>query len=258
MIQPYYMLEFTAVACLFEIRVNDIPVVHMNMPNQISTRIPVNYGITESGKQQVSVKMLPVLGNITLQEGAELKYKLELFDTINGFEFQDEITSYKSKPIEKDSELPIIVNENIFLAVIPYQVKDFWKEGEDLKDVDDLRSKLEHSYYNLSKDISASYYDSFRQKIKIREENMVTSMYIKPAKAASRISNLETKFSTGYVALPILKDAVLVYSAYGKKVSLKKLNGDPALSFINKEKRKQLFLDIDFYLPKGSNALEII
>ncbi len=258
MLQPYYMIEFTAVSCLFEIRVNDIPVICMNMTNQISTRIPVNYAITESGKQHISIKMLPVLGNTNLLEGSELKYKLELFDTTNSFRYQDEITSYQSQVIKKDETKPIIINENIFLATIPYKVKDFWKEGQDLKDVDDLRIKLEKAYGRLSNDISAGKFDLFQKKLQNREDNMVTSMYIKPNRAASRINNLIDKFSNGYSALPLLKDSIVVYSAYGKKASLKKLNGDPTLTFVNREKGKQLLLDVEFYLPKNSDVFEII
>ncbi|GAA4107055.1 hypothetical protein GCM10022393_01980 [Aquimarina addita] len=258
MMQPYYMIEFTAVACLFEIRVNDIPVLHMNMPNQISTRIPVNYAITESGKQQISIKILPVLGNLELSEGAEFKYKLELFDTVNGFQYQDEIISYKSQIVEKDTKIPLIVDENLFVATIPYQIKDYWKQGENLKEIDNLKTLVENACNDLLKDISTKNYQDFRQKIKNREENMTSSMYIKPENAKSRISNLEFKFSTGYEALPILGDAVLIYSAYGKKVSLKKLNGDSALTFVNKEKKKQLFLDLEFYMPKDSDELEVL
>ncbi|WP_340199081.1 hypothetical protein [Ascidiimonas sp. W6] len=258
MLQPYYMIEFTAVSCLFEMRVNDIPVICMNMKNQISTRIPVNYAITESGKQHISIKMLPVLGNTNLLEGSELKYKLELFDTTNGFKYQDEIISYQSQKIKKDEVKPIVINENIFVATIPYKVKDFWKEGQDLKDVDNLREKLEKAYSRLSNDISTGNYDIFKKRLQDREDNMVTSMYIKPNRAASRINNLIDKFSNGYNVLPLIKDSIIVYSAYGKKASLKKLDGDPILTFVNREKGKQLLLDVEFYLPQNTVVLEVI
>ena len=32
--QPYHVIDFSASACLFEIRVNDYPVIHMNVEGQ--------------------------------------------------------------------------------------------------------------------------------------------------------------------------------------------------------------------------------
>ncbi len=40
------MLEFTAISCMFEIRVNDNPVLTMNLSGQASSGFPINYAIS--------------------------------------------------------------------------------------------------------------------------------------------------------------------------------------------------------------------
>lgn len=65
--QPYYMLDFSASACLFEIRINDYPVIHMNIPGQIATSIPINYAILNSGIQNILVTILQLLKKINCQ-----------------------------------------------------------------------------------------------------------------------------------------------------------------------------------------------
>ncbi|MBF8455572.1 hypothetical protein IV494_00115 [Kaistella sp. G5-32] len=43
--KPYYMIDFSASACLFEIRINDYPVAHMDIAGQVASTIPINFAI---------------------------------------------------------------------------------------------------------------------------------------------------------------------------------------------------------------------
>ena len=45
MLKPYYMIDFSASACLFEIRINDYPVIQMNIEGRVSSMIPINYAL---------------------------------------------------------------------------------------------------------------------------------------------------------------------------------------------------------------------
>lgn len=49
------MIDFSSSACLFEIRVNDYPVIHMNVERQVARMIPINFAILESGVKSLSV-----------------------------------------------------------------------------------------------------------------------------------------------------------------------------------------------------------
>lgn len=257
--EPYYMINFSAAACLFEIRVNDTPVISMNIKGQASTKIPINFAIAKSGVQEVSIKVLPLPGSIKLSPAAELSYSVELYDvTNNKFSFKEEHTEYKSPKVEKEKIIPTITNTTTFKATIPYQLKDYWKEGQELKDIDDLGIKIRNTYARLGKIISDGNYDLFAKKMENREYNMATSMYLSPNESKARVEGLINDFKNGFDFMMIDEKAIAVLSAYGKKVALKTVNGEPALSFGNKELNEQIMLDIEFYLPQNTTEFEII
>ncbi len=256
--QPYYMLEFTAISCMFEIRVNDNPVITMNLKGQVSTRIPINYAISESGKQEINIKILPLLGEVSLHPDATLHYMLYLYDVSNGFDLQEMFSDYKSPSVDKNNPLPILTDKNFFTATIPYQLRNYWKDGEDLKNIDDLPEKLRDSYLEIVSMIQKGNYEVYKKKIADREYNMATSMYLTAQESEARFKRLVRDFENGYNKVEFPVDTIPVYSAYGKKVSLKRKDGDPALSFVNEEEMEQQMLDIEFYWPKETNQLEII
>ena len=61
-ILPYYMIDFSGSACMFEIRVNDYPVITQDVEGQVSSMIPINYAILKDGIQTISATVLPYSG----------------------------------------------------------------------------------------------------------------------------------------------------------------------------------------------------
>jgi len=79
--QPYYLLEFRAITCLFEIRVNDTPVFSLTLDNkQFHTTLPINHAIHQPGPVEVSIKILPIPGETQLRSEASLFYEIQLYD----------------------------------------------------------------------------------------------------------------------------------------------------------------------------------
>ncbi len=256
--EPYYMIDFNAGACLFEIRVNDQPVLKMNLEGQASTRIPINNAIFNSGKQEVSVKMLPLLGQTKFSSKAELSYSIKLFDTVNDFQYKEQYDGFESMKIESTTAL-IITNTFFFNAEIPYKLKDYWKDGGEIKDIEDYEKKIRRAYLGIINLIKGEQFDLFSKKISDREYNIATSMYLSSNESNRRIQGLINDLNSGYDYLLFEEEfAIPVISSYGKKIALKKIDGDPALGFGNKEKREQLLLDIEFYFNKTTNSFEII
>ena len=258
MAQPYYMIQFTAISCLFEIRVNDIPIFTMELSGQTSTRIPANLAIYKSGLQEVSVKMLPLQGESKLMKGAKLDYNITLYDVENGFRYQEDFEEHKSKVITEDDISPVYLHKSTFNADIPYQTKAYWLEGKDLGKVKDLEKNLRGSYNKIARLIKNKQFELFVEKIADREFNMASSMYLTPEESKDRIKRLLRDFNDDYDLVEFPESTVTIYSAYGKRVSLKRLNGDPALSFVNTEKQEQVMLDLEFYWSKETNQFEII
>lgn len=255
--KPYYMLDFSASACMFEIRVNDYPVINMNIEGQVSTILPINYAILESGKLNISHIILPLLGETSIHPKAELKYDIKLFDVSNDFVFQKQFGEYKSDPVDESTKLPVITSAKQFTAEVPYKLAA-WQEGIEIKEAKEIKEKLLLAYQQISNLINLGKYEDFEQKILNREINMTTSMYLSKTESESRINELIEDFKTGFKVMPIDKNAIFKVYGFGKVFMLKKINGESALYLFNKKTNEELTLDISFYIPKGKTEFEII
>jgi hypothetical protein len=65
---PYYLVDFSASICNFEICINDVPAFIHNGGRIISSHYPINHFIFESGKQEIKFKVLPLQGETTLKD----------------------------------------------------------------------------------------------------------------------------------------------------------------------------------------------
>lgn len=256
--QPYYMVDFSAASCMFEIRINDTPIISMNIPGQVSTRIPINYALLTSGKQQVKTSILPILGETSISENTFFKYTIQSFDAANDLRFDNQLYEFEFPKISKEKLVPIVVNTTDFEANIPFRLQPIWEQGKSLTQIKELKKRLSGAYLELGGIISNRNFHTLKERLNARENNMATSMYLSQEESEARINGVIDDFKNGFDVANLADDAFVVYSAYGKKASLKRPNGEPALSFVNKSKKEQIMLDIEFYLPKNSNEFEII
>lgn len=250
------MIDFSASACMFEIRVNDYPVINMNIEGQVSTMIPVNYAILETGTQSISAMILPILGETKLNQKAELRFNIKLFDVTNDFVFEKQFNEYQSEYVE-DKKLPIIKYVDVFQAEVPYKL-NAWQNGENLNDIKDCRKKLDSAYHKIIDLINKREFTDYGKLISKREQNMATSMYLSNKESEDRMKDLINDFNSGFKVQPTSKDSVMIFYANNKVAILKKLNGEPALSLINNETEEELMLDISFYIPEGKELFEVI
>lgn len=254
--QPYYMIDFSASACFFEIKINDYPVIHMNIDGQVSSNIPINYAILSSGLQTISLSILPNIGDVELHPKSEVKIKIQLFDVSAGFVFQDQILEFQSEGVS-EKKIPFINYSNTFRAEVPYHL-EAWQKGINLKEIDGYEEKLRNAYEKIAILIRNKDFESYKQLISKRENNIMVSMYLSNAESESRFNGLVQDFQLGFEMLPLSKDALLFLYAENKVAMLKKINGEPALSLENKETEEELMLDIAFYIPKGKEDFEVI
>lgn len=254
--QPYYMIDFSASACLFEIRINDYPVLHMNVEGQVASTIPINYAILKSGLQTISATILPNIGDLKLHQKSELKFNIKLFDVMGDFNFEQQFGDYQSESVG-EKKIPILKYANTFNAEVPYNL-NAWQNGKNLNDVDDFREKLENAYEKIRTIILNKKYDDYKKAIAKREENMAISMYLSESESQGRVAELIDDFKSGFEIQPISKDAVMFVCANSKAAMLKKPNGESALFLQNLEKEEELMLDISFFMPEGKTEFEVI
>lgn len=256
--EPYYTVELTAIACYVEILINDVPVISIEANGQISPNIPINYAITNSGIQKISAKMTPLTKETKLRSNAELSYCVRLFDVANDqFVFIKNFAEQKIATDEKSKSFPFIIKLSEFEAEIPYTLTK-WDNATNLKDLKDLKQKLEASYNYIGKIIDKGNYNEFAEIIKSRENNMAISMYLSEINSKARINSLIDDAKNGFKIMPLAKDVVLKLYGYGKLASLKKINREPALFLFNEETNEELMLDLMFYIPEGKTEFEVI
>lgn len=257
--EPYYMLEFTTGTCLFEIRVNDNPIMTMDIKGGVSTRIPINNGISKTGPLEISIKLLPNSGNLSLSEGCFFNYAVVLMDVANGeFKEIEYLGSYKSTRLKKGEQKVIIKHTEMYKAVVPYEMKALWEEGQTINKVKDAQEHLRAAYSRVLNVIKRKEFNVYKDMIAVREYNMKVSMYLSEDESEARFVGLKNDFENGYDVAEFPEGTVMITSAYGKKVSLKRLNGDPALAFGNVDENEQIMLDIEFYYSKETKRFEII
>lgn len=254
--QPYYMIDFSASACLFEIRVNDYPVIHMEVEGQVSTMIPINYAILKNGLQSVSATLLPNLGEVQLDPNSELKFNIKLFDVSHDFVFKEQFGEYQSEEIA-DKKLPIIKYNNSFKAEVPYTL-EAWQDGRNLNDVKDCRKKLDSAYNKIIDLIQNGEYNTFSELISKRENNMATSMYLTKTEQEQRIKELIQDFNSGFNIQPLPSDSLMLIVGFNKAAILCRANGESALYLQNPETQEEIMLDISFYIPKDKDDFQII
>ncbi|MGS2762167.1 hypothetical protein [Sinomicrobium sp. M5D2P9] len=242
---------------MFEIRVNDYPVITQDIEGQVSSMIPINYAILKSGVQTISATVLPYSGTKTLHPRASLRFKVMLFDVTNDFMFKEQLNEYQTREVG-DNALPVLTEAGTFSAQVPYTLAA-WQNGADLNDEKNLKQKLISAYHEIEELIANKKYDLFREKINKRERNMALSMYLSEEESQSRISGLVSDFESGFEIIPVTAEAS-VLQIYGndKVAALKKLDGRSGLMLYNKETKEELTLDLTFYIPEGKTGFEII
>lgn len=254
--EPYYVLDFSAYACLFEVRVNDMPVLSMELEGQTATEYPINTEIFKSGKQELTVKVLPLSGNTVLDKNAGFKGRIIEYEVSNGFKYVSQCCKFLME-VKPDQLLPVLIHADVFTANVPYELESF-ENSKNLTKVKDLRKKVISAAEQILQIVRNKKYDKFRSIIAKREARNGISMYLTKDELQARTEGFIEKFKNGYVPDSIPKGAVLIYCAHNRAVMLKYPDGDPAIHFYNKEKDSTSFLEVMFHMPKGSDKLEII
>jgi len=258
MYKPYYVIEYSASSCLLDIKVNDVSVKHTNLKGYTSNVIPVNLVIPESGRQQVSYNILPLLGETALREDATFSASVCLYDAGGDvIQKQDEINTFTMPENTTKIPLPVYKGERVFYADVPYKL-DAWQNSQDLSKIEKLRVLVDSAYRKIEEIISNSQYNLYAEMVQKREDNIATCFYLSEEEKKERLTELIELFESGFKIVPVSeKDFMFIYG-YNKLVSLKKQDGSSALLLKNANTGQKLTLDIKLHLEQGSKELTII
>jgi len=255
--KPFYKISIDAAACFFDVQINNVSLLSMDINGQLSVTVPANYLILESGLQELSVRVMPNIGDITLSEDAEFVLKLQLFDSDNLSESIDNVASYGIDKDKLKTGIPLFEHRIKFKAEMPYTLSA-WQNSVDLKTIENLREQVEMFHQKIDSLISTRRYDEFVRLLSEREENIAISLYLSDAESKSRMKGLVEDLENGFKLTALSMDDVLIYYADNKVVKIVKRDMDSAIRFFNKETEEEMTLDMLFHLKEGSDELSII
>lgn len=255
--QPYYIIEFSAVNCFLDIRVNDASVLFMESDGQISTVIPINTAILESGRQRIAYNILPLLGESKLRDNVSFSASVFLLDAAERqIDNREEINKFILPENTTKIPLPAYKSEKLFYADVPYKL-NAWQNSVPLEDVKDLRTIVYKAYQKIADLFEQNRTSEFANLISKREENIATALYLSEARKTKRANSLIDVLKDGFKVIPLSDDDIMFIYGYGKLVTLKKKDGSSALLLRNSN-REELNIELMFHLEQGSNELTII
>jgi hypothetical protein len=280
--EPMYFIRPAQGNCVYEILINDFPVVKDYSIEQFATPIRINQAILKSGLQTVTVRLYPIGNTIkraygegetvtTLLPKTQMNIQVVKYDAFNidsSLDAEKEVILHKA-PTDKEGKfigagLPYYEYTFTFEAEVPYEIES-WKEGEDLINLDKERlEKIVVDYYQKmeklynSKNIDLVLKAHFMSELKdaqalYRSKDDIQEVY----DWLFETVNIQTK-----EFFP-LKKYEIKFFGNGKIICLKnpskepinrKFRGKSAFSFKFRDsnfKLKGRWIDLYLYLPEG-------
>lgn len=254
--QPYYQLDFSALLCRFEIKVNDMEILTMNLDGQTSTDIPINAAIFGSGLQKIEVKGFPVDGTKIMNKEAYIRYKVIEQEVSTGkFIFVKDFEKYQTPIVEEG--MPFIVHTSNFIAEVPY-VLDSWSNLQNVHNLKpEIWSGLTAAYQKIIEKAKDGDFKPLVDAIKAVEIRNAKTMYLDEHDTHNRIKSILDNIADGFTIKDLPKELVLTYAANGQLVQFVGSDGRPAFVLENYKTGKELVLDFWFCLPNGSQKFII-
>ena len=255
--KPFYEISIRASICFFDIQVNNVSLISMNVKGQVSFPLPLNYLILESGLQEISVRIAPTLGDIILDEDTNFSCELKLFNSDDKAQPIETVAKYEIDKAILKTGIPVIEHKIKFNAKVPYKLLA-WQNSIDLETVSNVRGLVEGFYKKINLLIATKQYDAFIELLSEREKNMTVSMYLSNEESKNRMNGLIEDFENGFKLAPLSFDDFLIYFSDNRVVKIVKKDMDSALRFFNKDTGEEMSLDVLFQMKQDSKELSII
>jgi len=289
--EPGYFIMFNNYFCNIEVFVNDIP-IYKNYGAESSTSfypLDLNEYILKSGKQMVTVRLLPEEGN-TLSKEASMKLQIARIahlKTNKNFEEEKKIlVEYETPVVPKEGKtdveyggdfqyagLPVFEKTFTFQADVPYTVQG-WENSMVLNDKNQDSSELEKEVVSFYQQVKYIYEkrdkESFRILMEPRLKEMAQSHYYNQKDFKKMIDGINRMFGNEN-KVHAIEDYKLKFYANGRIAALEPKDSvnvklDRVLRFetaiyddyLKREVKGTAGFRMLLHKPKGSNVFEVI
>ncbi|MGO3183412.1 MAG: hypothetical protein ACTIJ9_11325 [Aequorivita sp.] len=231
--KPYFVVDFNKSICNFEILINDIPAFKSMDGGSLASHYPINQFILESGSQNISIRVLPLLGETLLQKDSYLKIKVHSFDSeTQDYENLDEVYQYETPSYEKQ-EYPAILITDSFNAKVPFNLEG-WKNSVVLENISEIEKQAATFYkklHQLAQKDTESLFNLFSEKFTEVDE----ALYLKADNKKEWQSLLNQLSQEDFVLQPFPQSIKTNLYGFGKVVETTSLIGNSILYYKNKE-----------------------
>lgn len=251
--EPYYLVEFTSSLCNFEICVNDVPAFNHNLGGGISSHIPINHYILESGKQKLKITILTPNESENLDKDAFLNVKVICYDaSINNYENLNTILTY-DYPDMSIQEYPMISLNLDFEVIVPYKIEG-WKNSIEInpessnEEFSNFMREI-HSMYELE-DVNSLYEI---QKTKFQEID--EALYLVEDNFASLKKLFSNLRNENFIIQKFPSILKFNFYANNKLIKVTDIHGKDIIYYQNNKNEE---FSLSFYLHKKNNLVGVI
>ncbi|MGS2737976.1 hypothetical protein [Sinomicrobium sp. M5D2P17] len=262
--RPYYSIEFsnTGSTINFEILVNDVPVVKfLNEEGGISSAVPINTAILESGQQSIKVNAYPPMGKQLIKQEQKdiLSVKVSYLPDAWSTSSQNEVVIFELPQINIPGDgVPYWKYEGEFEAEVPYHLSG-WLKSRNLKEVDDLEEKVFRKFRELQKILANKDTKLLLELSGKKNTEIYTSLFLKKEDIKGREDFMEIEEDEEVI--PLDDTVILKFYGNNRLVTLEYPDGESALRTKIREEGFEdeiITYDILLHIPIGTEDLEII
>lgn len=254
----YYIAKIAARQCLADIRINDVPIFRRVVDGDLTVQSPINYLIESSGRQNLTVQLLPVIGDVRLRQGAMCSVELWRYDG----------SGSKIIPLEQVGASEIVVGEGnqmmpykhdtiLFYADVSHRISR-WGDCVALENNRQTANATGEFFEMIGKLLANRQYDRYTQLISKRENDICTALSLDEKETRRRNEMLFGLLDKGLEWQPMRGSLRLMLYANKRVATIVDSDMKSALKFVNETSGETLALDLLIGKKKGSDSFCVV
>lgn len=229
--EPIYLVAFRSAICNYEIYINNLPAyIHLE-GGSVSSQIPINQLLFESGKQEIKIRIFPLDGEVSFSKDSFIEVKVFSYDSSTA-NYENTIESFNFKIEDLNNlKIPIVHKNDYFIAEVPYKLKTI----DSFDEIKDKKPEI-ISFY---KEIFTLFKNQEVQKIynllKFRFDEIDEATYSKESDNMAGLTKMMSRLKEGefeLVDFPV--NPILIIYENKRVCNLLRENKEPLLFLKNK------------------------
>lgn len=253
----YYVAKIFARKAFVDIRINDIPLLKLDIEDDFTAEIPINYLIESSGCHTLMIRIFPNMGSTLPAKESECSVDILCFDGAGDTLVEKErVCSLRSSGDNKRIIVPD-VQEKQFVAEVSYNISR-WRDCEKIEENLSISSKVAKYYQKIWNLLSEKNYEGYLDLIQERERIICKSLMLNEENIRTRNELFFDCLKDGFELCPMKGKKTMEFYAGRRIVSVLDLDLKPAIRFKNFDSGEILTIEILLGIKIGQKEFSII